>query len=279
MNFLIINSYKLAGVTTGTSGSTGTKFSTVKVGVRGRPARVPTLAPPLPRDPRDVTYIPGESQTPAARPQLSNRVFPRRNQPAGLTSVGAARRPNSAAQVQPLPGGTENRGGAAERAGGQRAWVLTDQPDSEHQLCIGRQDRSHLPPLPWSAPQVPPLHLATPTPQFRPFRPTDPILQVPPLHLATPTHQFRPFPEGSISWRGLPSRSPTSLNSVQSRSPTQHFTLGLCSSTLKIESPFTDTLQKRKQIKIIRDLICVGNAVGPKKISIPVRVRDINWIK
>lgn len=57
-------------------------------------------------------------------------------------------------------------------------------------------------------------------------------------------------PAGSLSWRGLPSRSPTSLNSIQSRSPTQHFTLGLCSSTLKIESPFTDTLQKRKQIKL-----------------------------
>lgn len=120
----------------------------MEVEVRGHPARVPTSAPPLPRDPRGVTYIPGEPQTPAAWPQLSNPVFPRRNQPAGLTSVRAARRPNSAARVQSLPGRSENRGGAAARAGGQRAWVLTDQPDSEHQLCIGLQDRGHLPPLP-----------------------------------------------------------------------------------------------------------------------------------
>lgn len=159
--------------TPGASGSTDTKFSTVGVGARGDPARVSTSV--LPVSGMSCQWhsgLPGchpysrgaankRSRALALQPIVPKQAVngsieprPPARPPAGPTSApargGRSPRPKSSLSLEEHPGGSQSPGGAAAWPGRQRACVLTDQPDSEHQLGVHCHNRSHLPPLPWA---------------------------------------------------------------------------------------------------------------------------------
>lgn len=189
----------------------------------GRPGGAPSAdlggpgVPPPRRPPRAGPREAAGGQTQGGWPGArAKEAGPRRPPP----------RPNTQGTRPPHPGGAGGRGsrgrpgraeGEAELgygSAGQGACVLTDQPDSEHQLSVRRLSRSHLPP-----PPQPPTQRAAPIPPLAgpapPPGPPQPAGSGP-----APSSRPRPSPGGPAPSRSqrLPPllRSPSALGSSPS---------------------------------------------------------------
>lgn len=154
--------------TPGTSGSTDTKFSTVGVVARGHPVMgfigsasswhvlpmahgAPGVSSILRGSRKQAQRSPSSpTHSPKAGGQESIESRPPARPLAGPTSAtargGRSPRPKSSPSLEEQLGGSQNLGVAAAWPGRQRNCVLTDQPDSEHQLGIHCHNCSHLPP-------------------------------------------------------------------------------------------------------------------------------------
>lgn len=158
------------------------KFSAVGMEVLGHPPRVSTSVLPLPgmscrwhpglpgchpysrgaankRSPalalQPHSPKPGHQQSTEPRPPTRRpHVSPGAEEAEVLGS-------SLAPPLEEQTRGSQNTDGAAAWPGGQRACILTDQPNSEHQLGVHCHNCSHLPPLSR-------LRTAGPTPSLGP---------------------------------------------------------------------------------------------------------------